>query len=381
MTEAVQGYRDQPAHSGAFSAETLKALNAGLTPGAGTSPQHARAAQPESGLNRFGDLYGASPAMRELFSLLGRVAPSRAIVLIKGESGTGKELVASTIHKKSELSNRPFVAVNCGAFPANLVEAELFGHERGGFTGAVRLRKGCFERADGGTLFLDEVTEMPLDMQVKLLRVLETGRFCRVGGDQEVEARVRVVCATNRSPDEAVKAGTLRSDLLYRLSVIPVELPALRDRGGDIDLLAQLFLDQLNMDAATSKTLSDASRQFLHNYSWPGNVRELKNLVQRAFLMADSSLDLAEARAMSDAASPAPAAPTAMEDHIVVPLGTSLADSERSLICATLERCGGNKTRAAEVLGVSLKTLYNRLHEYGTTFVRPQAVGRQQTRA
>jgi DNA-binding NtrC family response regulator len=212
---------------------------------------------------------------------------------------------------------------------------------------------------------------------VKLLRVLETGRFCRVGGDQEVESRVRVVCATNRCPDQAVKAGTLRSDLLYRLSVIPVELPALRDRGADIDLLAQLFLDQLNLDAGATKALSEASRQFLHSYSWPGNVRELKNLVQRAFLMADGSLELADARAMSDAGAAAPAAPVAVDDHIVVPLGTSLADSERSLICATLERCGGNKTRAAEVLGVSLKTLYNRLHEYGTTFVRPQGAGRQ----
>ena len=376
MTEALQAYREQTPHS-AFSAQTLKALNAGLTPGSGAPATQERAASAESELHRFGDLYGASPSMRELFGLLARVAPSRAMVLIKGESGTGKELVASTLHKKSELSSRPFVAVNCGAFPANLVEAELFGHERGGFTGAVRLRKGCFERADGGTLFLDEVTEMPMDMQVKLLRVLETGRFCRVGGDQEVESKVRVVCATNRDPDQAVKAGLLRSDLLYRLSVIPVELPALRDRGTDIDLLAQLFLDQLNLDAGTTKGLSEASRQFLHTYSWPGNVRELKNLVQRAFLMADNALELADARAMSDAGGAAPAAPLALEDHIVVPLGTSLAESERSLICATLERCGGNKTRAAEVLGVSLKTLYNRLHEYGTTFVRPQSAGRQ----
>jgi len=378
MTDAVQAFRDQSPRPGAFSAETLKALNAGMTPGLGVPAAQERDARADGELNRFGDLYGASPAMRDLFALLGRVAPSRAIVLIKGESGTGKELVASTLHKKSDLSNRPFVAVNCGAFPANLVEAELFGHERGGFTGAVRLRKGCFERADGGTLFLDEVTEMPLDMQVKLLRVLETGRFCRVGGDQEVESKVRVVCATNRCPDQAVKAGTLRSDLLYRLSVIPVELPALRDRGADIDLLAQRFLDQLNLDSGTAKTLSEASRQFLHTYNWPGNVRELKNLVQRAFLMADSALELPEARAMSDTGgTAAPVAPLALDDHIVVPLGTSLAESERSLICATLERCGGNKTRAAEVLGVSLKTLYNRLHEYGTTFVRPQAVGRQ----
>jgi len=366
MSDALQT-RSHEVEAPNFSAETLKALNAGLAPGSAPAD---RSPQVDSGPNRFGDLYGASPAMRELFALLGKVAPSQAIVLIKGESGTGKELVASTLHKKSELRHRPFVAVNCGAFPANLVETELFGHERGGFTGAVRLRKGCFERADGGTLFLDEVTEMPLDMQVKLLRVLETGRFCRVGGDQEIELKVRVVCATNRCPDEAVKAGILRSDLLYRLSVIPVDLPALRDRGGDIDLLAQLFLDQLNADGATAKAFSEASRQFLHSYSWPGNVRELKNLVQRAYLLADGALDLGAARAMSNAVNATAAAPVAMDDRIVVPVGTSLAESERSLICATLERCGGNKTRAAEVLGVSLKTLYNRLHEYGTTFSR-----------
>jgi len=218
---------------------------------------------------------------------------------------------------------------------------------------------------------------MPVDMQVKLLRVLETGRFCRVGGDQEVEFKVRVVCATNRCPDEAVKAGILRSDLLCRLSVIPVELPALRDRGGDKDLLADLFLDRLNAEGKTAKTFSDESRHFLHSYSWPGNVRELKNLVQRAYLLADRELDLAAARSMSGtlssgtSASPV-AAPVEMEDQVVVPLGTSLAETERSLIYATLNRCGGNKTRAAEVLGVSLKTLYNRLHEYGTTFVRHQ---------
>jgi len=381
MTEALQAPREDSNNPPSLSAGTLKALNAGFTPGAGAA---GRRAERVAHADRFGDLYGASPAMRDLFALLARVAPSQAVVLIKGESGTGKELVASALHKHSELSNRPFVAVNCGAFPASLVEAELFGHERGGFTGAVRLRKGCFERADGGTLFLDEVTEMPIDMQVKLLRVLETGRFCRVGGDQEVACKVRVVCATNRCPDEAVKAGTLRSDLLYRLSVIPVDLPALRDRGDDVDLLAQLFLDQLNMDSGTAKTFSEASRKFLRDYSWPGNVRELKNLVQRAFLLADATLELVTARAMSDAvlaapaaAAPAPAAPVASGDHIVVPLGTSLAESERSLICATLDRCGGNKTRAAEVLGVSLKTLYNRLHEYGTTFVRQQMPGRQ----
>ncbi len=381
MTATRQARLDATNESPNFSAGTLAALNAGLTPGDSAQPSE-RVAHRDVEPNRFGDLYGASPAMQDLFTLLGKVAPSQAMVLIKGESGTGKELVASTLHKKSDVANRPFVAVNCGAFPPNLVEAELFGHERGGFTGAVRLRKGCFERADGGTLFLDEITEMPIDMQVKLLRVLETGRFCRVGGDQEVEFKVRVVCATNRCPDEAVKAGILRSDLLYRLSVIPVELPALRDRGSDTDLLAQLFLDWLNAEGKTAKTFSADSMQFLHSYSWPGNVRELKNLVQRAYLLADRELDLAAARSMSGAFSSgssnaAVVAPEELYDRVVVPLGTSLADSERSLIYATLNRYGGNKTRAAEVLGVSLKTLYNRLHEYGTTFVRHPVPGRQ----
>jgi DNA-binding NtrC family response regulator len=354
-----------------IEASTLEAFNAGIAQPSVESVTGA-AERPVAPAQydhcRFGDLYGASPAMKDLFRLLSKVAPTQAIVLITGESGTGKELAASTLHKMSGLGRRPFIAVNCGAFPPNLVEAELFGHERGGFTGAVRLRKGCFERAAGGTLFLDEITEMPLDMQVKLLRVLETGRFCRVGGDEEVEVKVRVIAATNRCPDQAVKSGTLRSDLLYRLSVIPLDLPALRDRGDDIDLLAQLFLDQLNGENGTGKVFSAASRDFLRAYSWPGNVRELKNLVHRAYLLAEGALDLAGARSMSATAAAPPAT-----DRVVVPIGTSLAESERNIICATLERCGGNKTRAAEVLGVSLKTLYNRLHEYGTGFSRPSS--------
>jgi DNA-binding NtrC family response regulator len=203
-------------------------------------------------------------------------------------------------------------------------------------------------------------------MQVKLLRVLETGQFCRVGGDEEVEVKVRVVAATNRCPEQAVKAGMLRSDLLYRLSVIPLSLPPLRERGEDIDLLARLFVDQLNEEAGAAKRLPDGSRDFLRSYHWPGNVRELKNLVQRAFLLADDVLDLPGARSMSASAPPPPAT-----DRVMVPIGTSLAESERNIIFATLDRCGGNKTRAAEVLGVSLKTLYNRLHEYGTGLSRP----------
>ncbi len=361
MSEATS-VRSEILDSPPFNIGTLEALTAGIA-------QRAAPARPRASMiSRFGDLYGASPIMQQLFRLLARVAPSQAVVLIMGESGTGKELAATTIHKMSTLSQQPFVAVNCGAFPPNLVEAELFGHERGGFTGAVRSRKGCFERASGGTLFLDEVTEMPLDMQVKLLRVLETGRFCRVGGDTEIEVKVRVLAATNRCPDQAVKAGLLRGDLLYRLSVIPVDLPALRDRGSDIDLLAQLFLDHLNEEGKSAKAFSADSLQFLHSYAWPGNVRELKNLVQRAYLLADGSLELGVARAMSTST---PIQPP--DDRMMVALGTSLAESERNLICATLDRCGGNKTRTAEILGVSLKTLYNRLHEYGSGIGRPPA--------
>lgn len=340
-----------------FSPDTLDAVAAGIAP---SDMRRPGTRDPAGDRACFGDLYGNSPVMQNLFSLLARVAPANAVVLVTGESGTGKELVATTLHKLSPLSRKPFVPVNCGAFPPNMVEAELFGHERGGFTGAVRMRKGCFERADGGTLFLDEITEMPPDMQVKLLRVLETGRFCRVGGDEEIEVRVRVVAATNRCPGVAARAGALRQDLLYRLSVFPLDIPALRERGNDIELLAGLFLDRLNTEGNTAKTYSQASTEFLHAYRWPGNVRELKNLVQRAYLIADDTLELAVALAMSESSPPG-----GEEDRIMVPLGSSLADTERHLIRATLDQCGGNKTRTAQILGVSLKTLYNRLHEYG----------------
>jgi DNA-binding NtrC family response regulator len=310
-------------------------------------------------LTRFGDLYGASEPMQHLFQMIGKVAPTRANVLIVGESGTGKELVANVIHQMSREKDAPFVALNCGAISPQLIEAELFGHERGSFTGAVRMHKGCFERADGGTLFLDEVTEMSMDMQVKLLRVLETNRFCRIGADEETEVKVRVVAATNRDPVEAVAAGILRSDLFYRLAVFPLHLPALRERGEDIRLLAKLFLDQLNEEEGTHKTFSKASRRLMDEYSWPGNVRELKNLVHRAYIMADRELDI------SLAVTPAKPAGTSQEgDCVTVQLGSKLADAEQRLICATLGHCGGNKTLTAEVLGVSLKTLYNRLNEY-----------------
>ena len=319
----------------------------------------------------YGNLYGASENMQHLFNMIGKVAPTNANVLIIGESGTGKELVANVIHQKSKERAQPFIALNCGAVSPQLIEAELFGSERGSFTGSVRTQKGCFERADGGTLFLDEVTEMSLDMQVKLLRVLESNRFYRIGADEETEVKVRVVAATNRDPLEAVANGSLRSDLFYRLAVFPIHVPTLRERGEDIRLLANLFLAQLNEEEGNNKHFSKSSYRLLNEYNWPGNVRELKNIVHRSYILADQELDIKlginpAKKNTSDQ----------VEDCVTVQLGSKLADAEQRLICATLGHCGGNKTLTAEVLGVSLKTLYNRLNEYQTKLFLPDAIGR-----
>ncbi len=304
------------------------------------------------------NLWGESPPMLALRAMLQRVAPTRANVLLVGESGTGKEVVAQSLHRQSNQKG-PFIAVNCGAIPANLIEAELFGHERGSFTGAVRSHKGVFERAGEGTLFLDEITEMPLDMQAKLLRVLETNRFYRIGGDQELMSNCRVIAATNREPDQAVQDGAMRADLLYRLAVFPIHVPPLRERGTDIALLANRFLAELNAEERQVKCLSDLSMRFLTNHTWPGNVRELKNALHRAYILADGELDLCAAIQPATAAR----APTAT---ISLRVGAPLAEMERELILATMNRCEGNKRHAAKVLGISLKTLYNRLNEYRT---------------
>jgi DNA-binding NtrC family response regulator len=240
-----------------------------------------------------------------------------------------------------------------------LIEAELFGHEKGSFTGAVRMHKGCFERASSGTLFLDEVTEMSMEMQVKLLRVLETGKISRVGGDSEIEVDVRVIAATNREPADAVATGLMRSDLYYRLAVFPIYMPALRERGQDIELLAHLFLSQLNAQEGEEKIFAPSSLDFMSTYAWPGNVRELKNAVQRAFILAEKELEL-----FHDSAAGRPAPCVNREDCISLDIGSGLAEAERKIIYATLDYCGGNKTRTAEMLGISLKTLYNRLNEY-----------------
>ncbi len=320
---------------------------------------------PTGELRRYEGIYGSCEKIRKLYQLLDKVAPTDATVLIIGETGVGKELVANAVHRKSGRGNQPFVAINCGAIPANLIEAELFGHERGSFTGAIRMHKGCFERAAGGTIFLDEITEMAPEMQVKLLRVLETGRFRRVGGNEDFAADVRVIAATNRQPEIAVEQGMLREDLLYRISVFPLTVPPLRDREEDVVLLAEHFLDELNTSNDTRKKFSPASMEFLQTHGWPGNVRELKNTIHRAFIMASDTLDLVVTgvHAARFAEADVPSNPS-LRDGVNVAVGTPLAVAEQKLIMATLHSFEGNKKKTAETLGISLKTLYNRLTEY-----------------
>ena len=297
--------------------------------------------------------------MQSLYERIIKVAPTDATVLVVGESGTGKELVARSIHNLSARCNRNFVAVNCGAIPSELVEAQLFGHERGSFTGAVQRHIGNFESATGGTIFLDEITEMPLDKQMKLLRVLEAGAFRRVGGEEEIKVDVRIVAATNRDPSAAVREGTFREDLLYRLAVFPLHVPPLRDRGRDIKLLAEHFLGELNEQAGTAKVLSPRSIDILNLHSWPGNVRELRNAVQRAFILAEHVLELEQPTPSNRLQTAA-----ANDGYLRIPVGTSLAEAQKEVILSTLAHYEGNKRRTAKVLGISLKTLYNRLELY-----------------
>jgi len=312
---------------------------------------------------RFGSIVGRSAAMRPVFEMIERVAPTDASVLIQGESGTGKEVVARTLHERSLRSNELLISVNCGAIPEALIESELFGHERGSFTGAQRTHRGFFERANGGTLFLDEVTEMPAQLQVKLLRVLETGDVQRVGGSETIATNVRVLAATNRDPEEAIRTGKLREDLFFRLAVFPIHLPPLRAREGDVELLATHMLEKLNTLHSTAKRWAPGALAELAQREWQGNVRELQNAVQRAYILADDELIAAHA----SIAPPPPAAAGAAATSITVPVGSSIADAERALIEATLEHVGGNKAAAAKVLGISLKTLYVRLSVYSAS--------------
>ncbi len=309
-------------------------------------------------LDRLGPLLGSSTEIRELYAAIENVAPTNMTVFLFGESGTGKELAAQAVYSLSARSEQPFLALNCGAVQANLIATELFGHERGAFTDARTQHKGYFERANGGTLFLDEITEMPLELQVQLLRVLENRTIVRLGGHAEIPVDVRVIAATNRHPREAVAEGRLREDLLFRLMAFPISLPPLRRRFGDIPLLAENFLAELNQDAAVEKTLSPEAIEYMASSNWPGNVRELKNAIAHAYILADSILcpehfpESINTSIQEDGS-----------DLHCMP-GTPIDHFEKRYILATLEHHNGNKRRTAETLGISLKTLYNRLNDY-----------------
>jgi DNA-binding NtrC family response regulator len=303
--------------------------------------------------------------MKRVHALIERVAPSPATVIVSGESGTGKEVVARALHDLSGRRNGPFEAVNCGALAPSLMESELFGHERGSFTGADRRHHGCFERAHGGTLFLDEVTEMSPDLQVKLLRILESGQFTRVGGETKVAADARMIAATNRDVREALANGALREDLYYRLKVFQIDLPPLRERLDDVGPLVDYFLDRLQEADGVRKVFDPAAIDALMSYTWPGNIRELRNAVQRSYILAnDRVIDVKalppEVVGRRESAATPPGPP-----HVTAYVGRSLADVERQMIEATLAHHQGKKARAAQDLGISLKTLYTRLHEYG----------------
>jgi len=315
-------------------------------------------------------MVGRSAPMLELFRLLVRVARSNAPVMITGESGTGKEVAASTVHLLSRRAARPFVAVNCGAISPALVESELFGHERGAFTGADRRRAGTFEMAHGGTLFLDEVTEMPPGLQVKFLRVLETRTFRRVGGSEELDMDVRLVASSNRDLAEAVRRETFRPDLFYRLNVFPLRLPPLRERREDVPLLAAHFLAQIEeKERRGFSSFEGRSLEALSGHDWPGNVRELKNAVHRAYVLSDPPAIQAEAAeaVLTDSGS-AESRPAEEGEGawpaVPVRVGETLGAVEKKLLKATLLAVKGDKRVAAELLGVSLKTIYNKLREY-----------------
>ena len=317
-----------------------------------------------------GDLVGSCPAMQEVFSLLRQVAPSKAAVFVNGESGTGKELVARAIHQLSPRAGGPFVAINCAALPEALMESELFGHEKGAFTGALERRSGCFELAHKGTLLLDELAEMPIGTQAKLLRVLEDSRVRRLGGKSEVEVDVRIIAATNRNLETSIKEGRLREDLYYRLNVFQIKLPALRERGGDMAVLCETLIEVLNRKHSTRVT--DVSRDVFadfEKYNWPGNVRELRNVLERAVILSGEGVIQRTHLPPSFGGNSAQAVrpQTSGGDGVYLPIGSTVDEAERVLIEATLRHTKNNKTRAAEILGVSLKTLFNKLKEYGAS--------------
>ncbi|HEY3138022.1 MAG TPA: sigma-54 dependent transcriptional regulator [Blastocatellia bacterium] len=309
----------------------------------------------------FGDMVGASQAMREVYTIVEQVAPSAVSVLVTGESGTGKEMVARTIHKLSPRTNQPFIAINCAAVPETLMESELFGHEKGAFTGAADRRIGCFELANNGTLLLDEIADMPFLLQAKLLRVLEDKKVRRLGSTKEISVDVRVIAATNKDPVKTVQEGTLREDLLYRLNVITIKLPALRHHREDIPLLIQHMIDELRKrHDKTARLISPEAIDVLLAHHWPGNIRELRNVIERAVVICKG--EQIEKRHLPFHITGQEPSPTA--DAVMIPIGMPLEEVERRVILSTLARADYNKTRAAETLHISLKTLHNKLKAY-----------------
>ena len=318
-----------------------------------------------------GNLVGQTPAMQEIFALIRQVSPTSAAVLITGESGTGKELVARALHSNSKRSTGPFVAINCAALPESLIESEIFGHEKGAFTGAFERRQGAMELAQGGTLFLDELGEMPLPMQAKLLRVLEDLRFRRLGGKQEIQADIRIVAATNRDPLQSIREGTLREDLYYRLNVFQIHLPPLRERKEDIPRIVEAMIDSMNdKHGTTIQSASEAFYELLEPMKWEGNVRELRNFVERAVIMAGRGV-LEPKHAVFGSKRPAspivgerPVEEPSDGRKVTVDVGMTIEEAERLLIEATLAHTVNNKTRAAIILGISTKTLHVKLRQY-----------------
>jgi DNA-binding NtrC family response regulator len=305
------------------------------------------------------DMIGSGPAMQRVFELVKKVAPANASVVIAGESGTGKEVVARAIHSLSQRKEKPFVALNCGAIPPTLIESELFGYERGAFTGADQRRLGNFELAHGGTLFLDEIGELPVEMQGKFLRVLEERKVRRLGGKSEVEVDVRVLCATNRDLKEEIKRGRFREDLYFRLHVFSIQLPALKERREDVPLLVQHFIEKFNGETGKHvQGVTPGAMNVLQGYAWPGNIRELRNTVERAMILTDGDV-------IDEEHLPPDMRPTRPEAAVLrVPLGIQLREVEKEYILSSLQKNGGNKARTAEILGISEKTLYNKLNRY-----------------
>ncbi len=320
-----------------------------------------------------GPMVGSSRKMQEIFRLIEMVAPSTASVLITGESGTGKEMVARTIHDLSLRKTKPFVAINCAAIPETLIESEIFGHEKGAFTGAMERRTGCFELAEGGTLLLDEIGEMPFPTQAKLLRVLEDRKLRRLGSKVETPVDVRVLASTNKIPEEAVAKGELRNDLFYRLNVFNIQLPPLRDHKQDLPDLVGALLAEMNAKHGRNVAMvNEAILTLFQNYSWPGNVRELRNVLERAVIVCEGTL--IESKHLPPGFGQVTPRPPVQEPNAVrLGVGTTVGEAEKLLILKTLEATNNNKTRAAEILGISLKTLHNKLKEYGTAGAAAEA--------